>query len=82
MTLPWKTNIRLRSKKYTIGVNFRGLTQDQVEWIQTTYTTAKKDGTYPSQFEVAEKASKRFKTFISVGLVQKAVNVTEISRDE
>lgn len=82
MTLPWEANTRLRKKRYTIGVNFKILTREVVEWIQKCYTTPRgRTKELPSQAEVADLASKRFNLEITVGLVQKAVNVTEIGED-
>lgn len=78
MAFPWELNQRLRPKAFTIGVNFAHLTPEIVQWIQRTYTTPDKEGNFPSQAEVALKASKKFKMTISPGLVQKACNVTEI----
>lgn len=72
MNYPWLQNTRLKTKTHTIGTSFKHVTQSMIDWIQAEYAKGKM-----SQKELAMKASSKYRVPITVGTVQKIVNITD-----
>lgn len=77
MNYPWLQNTRLKTKTHTIGTSFKHVTQAMIDWIQAEYAKGKM-----SQKELAMKASSKYRVPITVGTVQKIVNITDSIQEQ